>query len=74
MAVPKKRTSRSKRNMRRSHDALTLPNGVICIKCSALRLRHRACGECGYYKGRWIKGSEGYLNQQAQKIEDVQPA
>ena len=29
MAVPKKRTSKAKRNMRRAHDAITAPNIVV---------------------------------------------
>lgn len=29
MAVPKKRTSKAKRNMRRSHDAISTPNIII---------------------------------------------
>jgi len=54
MAVPKKRTSKSKRDMRRSHDALKANYGSICPNCSAPALRHRACGACGQYRGRQI--------------------
>jgi large subunit ribosomal protein L32 len=52
MAVPKKRTSKSKRNMRRAHDFLTPRFGIVCPNCGAFTLRHRVCSSCGYYKGR----------------------
>jgi large subunit ribosomal protein L32 len=54
MAVPKKKTSRSRRNMRRSHDALTAVYGIVCSNCGAQKMRHRACAACGYYRGRQV--------------------
>lgn len=54
MAVPKKKTSKSRRNMRRSHDSLTAVYGVVCSNCGAQKLRHRACTACGYYRGRQV--------------------
>lgn len=52
MPVPKKRTSRSKRNMRRSHHGLTAKNPIICPSCAEQMLPHKACPHCGEYKGR----------------------
>lgn len=54
MAVPKKRTSKSVRNMRRSHDALTPLNFSKCSNCGAPRLPHSVCESCGFYKGRFV--------------------
>jgi large subunit ribosomal protein L32 len=55
MAVPKKRTSKSRRGMRRAHDAISFTADVeVCDNCSALKLRHRVCEDCGYYKGKQI--------------------
>ena len=55
MAVPKRRTSRSKRNMRRAnHDKVTAPNLVPCANCGEPSVSHRACPSCGHYKGREI--------------------
>lgn len=54
MAVPKKRTSHSKRNMRRSHHALTATYAIICPNCGESVLRHRACTSCGQYRGRAV--------------------
>ncbi len=53
MAVPKRKTTSSKRDMRRAnHDKVTPVNLVPCANCGAPSLPHRACGECGFYKGR----------------------
>jgi len=54
MAVPKKRTSSSKRNMRRSHHALSPIYTIICPECAEPVLPHRACMSCGHYRGRKI--------------------
>ncbi|MBM3242722.1 50S ribosomal protein L32 [Candidatus Poribacteria bacterium] len=54
MANPKRRTSRSKKNMRRSHHALSRPNLSTCPNCSERVLSHRICTSCGYYKGRQV--------------------
>ncbi len=54
MPLPKRRTSVSKKNMRRAHDHLTLPQLSKCPKCNELRLPHHACPHCGFYKGRLV--------------------
>ncbi|MCU0821949.1 MAG: 50S ribosomal protein L32 [Spirochaetes bacterium] len=50
MALPKRRKSKSKTRMRRSHDTLKVPNLRPCPKCGAYILPHRVCPECGHYK------------------------
>jgi len=48
------RHTKSQRNQRRSHDALqTLPT-TACPKCGTLVLRHQACSNCGFYRGRQV--------------------
>ena len=54
MAVPKQRTSKSRRNKRRSHDALAAPPRSVCPECSAPKAPHRACPSCGMYRGRTV--------------------
>ena len=54
MAVPKGKTSRSRRNMRRSHDALVPPPRSSCPQCNAPKLPHRVCPSCGTYRGREV--------------------
>lgn len=58
MAVPKRRTTRSKRNMRRAnHDKVSAPTLVACPKCGERMVPHRVCEACGHYKGRKITES-----------------
>ncbi len=52
MAVPKRKTSKSKRNMRRSHDAIAIPGMSECPECGEMMRPHHACPHCGSYKGR----------------------
>lgn len=54
MPVPKKRVSHSRKGMRQAHDFLTSKSAIVCPKCAAPVLRHRACGVCGYYRGREV--------------------
>lgn len=55
MAVPKRRTTRAKRDQRRAnHDRVTAPNIIACPNCGEVVLPHRICGSCGHYKGRQI--------------------
>ncbi|TVQ92791.1 MAG: 50S ribosomal protein L32 [Deltaproteobacteria bacterium] len=55
MAVPKKRTSRRRRDMRRAHDSITFSAAVeLCETCGELKLRHRLCEACGTYRGRQV--------------------
>lgn len=51
MAVPKRRTSRSKRDSRRAHIKLKTPALSECSNCGAIIQPHRICPECGHYKG-----------------------
>lgn len=52
MAVPKKKVSRSRRNMRRAHDALPQAAPMECPNCGELRLGHHICTSCGHYGDR----------------------
>jgi large subunit ribosomal protein L32 len=58
-AVPKRKTSKSKRNMRRSHHRLPIPNLSPCPECGEMKKPHHVCPYCGMYKGHQvIKGKE----------------
>ena len=54
MAVPKKKTSPSRRNMRRSHHALSPPTYAECPDCGELKRPHHMCQSCGHYDGREV--------------------
>jgi large subunit ribosomal protein L32 len=49
MASPKRRTSHSRKNKRRSHDAIGTMAVGVCKNCGSVRRPHRVCEECGYY-------------------------
>lgn len=55
MAVPKRKTSKSKKNKRRA-SAYKLPKATIseCPQCHEPKLPHRVCRACGYYKNREV--------------------
>ena len=54
MAVPKKKVSRSRRNMRRAHDRLASQARGECPNCGELKRPHHVCPSCGYYDGREV--------------------
>lgn len=54
MPNPKRRHSKRRTSMRRAHDALTPRALSECPNCNAKILPHRACPQCGVYKGREV--------------------
>ena len=59
MAVPKTKISKRNRNMRRSHDALTVTNWVEDSNSGEAKRRHHIDLKSGMYKGRQvIEGKE----------------
>ena len=54
MAVPKKKTSQSRRNMRRSHDHLGAATFVECSNCGEMKRPHHICAACGHYGDREV--------------------
>ena len=54
MAVPKKKTSQSRRNMRRSHHALSPVSLSECGNCGEVKRPHHVCPHCGHYDGRAV--------------------
>ena len=58
MAVPKKKTSKSRRGHRRAHDAIAYNAAVeVCPSCGELKRRHHVCSACGVYRGRETKSA-----------------
>lgn len=54
MANPKRRTSKARRDRRRSHHALRPPASSMCPECGEVKMPHRACSHCGHYRGRAV--------------------
>ena len=54
MAVPKRKTSKARRDKRKANWKLTAPNLATCPKCGELMMPHRACKSCGTYNKRVV--------------------
>ena len=56
MAVPKKRTSVSRKGLRRAgqHHKLYRKHPTTCPNCGALAMPHKVCSSCGHYKGKQV--------------------
>jgi large subunit ribosomal protein L32 len=52
MALPKRKTSKSRRDKRRAHWKIEAPNYSLCPHCKHPRLSHTVCPNCGYYKNK----------------------
>jgi large subunit ribosomal protein L32 len=58
MPHPKRRISKHKKRIRRSHLAVTVNAPHHCARCGAAVRQHRVCDGCGYY-GFGKGGSKG---------------
>ena len=54
MPVPKQRQGHQRQMTRRANWKAFKPTVDSCPHCSAPRLPHRLCGECGFYKDRVV--------------------
>ena len=56
MGVPKKRTSKMRRDRRRAanNNLKVAPQYILCPKCREPIQPHRACAACGTYNGREV--------------------
>ena len=63
MAVQQNKKSRSRRDMRRSHDALTKPTLSVDPVTGETHLRHHLT-EDGYYRGRKVLESKNVYEEQ----------
>jgi large subunit ribosomal protein L32 len=54
MPNPKHKHSKTRRDRRRTHDALSQPALSRCPQCQEMRTPHRVCPHCGFYGGREV--------------------
>ena len=54
MAVPFRRTSKTKKRMRRTHLKKEVGSVTVCPKCGEALRPHRACTKCGNYKNNEV--------------------
>src|SRR3977135_1984209 len=55
MAVPKRKTSKARRDKRRATHKLEAPRVNTCPQCGSPKRAHRVCPTCGTYKGREVE-------------------
>lgn len=67
MAVPFRRVSKSRKRIRRSHLALSVPGLITCPNCGEMTLSHRVCPNCGYYKGKQVIVAKEKTDDEASK-------
>jgi len=68
--VVRMRSTRSHRNNRRSHFALSSPALSTCTKCKSPVRSHRACAKCGTYKGRSVIDVQARIDKKAKKQKE----
>ena len=51
-AVPFRKVSKTRKRMRRSHNAMDIPGMVKCPNCGEMIKAHIVCPKCGNYKGK----------------------
>ncbi|HBD42160.1 MAG TPA: 50S ribosomal protein L32 [Bacteroidetes bacterium] len=54
MAHPKRKTSKARRNLRRSHHGIEEITLVTCPNCGSKHRYHHVCMSCGMYRGRKV--------------------
>lgn len=70
MGVPKQKHTKSRRNKRRGNIFLKKPNFSACPKCKKPVLSHKACFNCGYYKGREVIDVLKKLDKKERKAKE----
>lgn len=53
-AVPFRKVSKTRKRMRRAHNAMELPGLAKCPTCGETIKPHRVCKKCGSYKGKQV--------------------
>ena len=67
MAVPKRKTSKARRDKRRSPNMkMKAPGLSICPQCHEPKLPHRVCPNCNYYDGKDVMESQDRAGTQSE--------
>ena len=71
MAVPFRRTSKTKKRMRRTHLKKEARNVISCPNCGEAIQPHRACTKCGFYKGKNVLMKEEKVEPKTESAKEV---
>lgn len=58
MPVPKRKTSKRRRDQRQSCKFIRTQTFAQCSNCTEALVGHRVCATCGFYKGRQVLKSK----------------
>ena len=58
MAVPKRKTSKARRDKRRANWKAAVPSLMECPHCHEKKVAHQVCKNCGYYDGEQVVNTE----------------
>lgn len=73
MPVPKRKVSKSRRNLRSANKGIKPKAIAVCQTCQAPLMPHQACKECGHYKGvKIMKTKLDRMYQRAQSRQATQ--
>ena len=71
MPVPKRKTSRARRDKRSANKGIKPKAVTGCQTCQAPIMPHRACTECGYYKGIKVLRTKSERFHERGKIKEA---
>lgn len=72
MPVPKRKSSRARKNKRFANKGLLVKPIAICQTCQAPVASHQVCKQCGYYKGQKVirtKSDRMHERTQSRQVE-----
>lgn len=52
--LPKRKYAKARQGDRRSHLHISKPSVEDCPQCHQMKLMHRVCKNCGYYRGKQV--------------------
>lgn len=77
MPVPKRKTSKSRRDRRHSSRFIRPKAFALCSNCGVALAPHSACADCGFYKGAKVivtKAERGSVRAERKKREAAKEA
>ncbi|PIT86262.1 MAG: 50S ribosomal protein L32 [Candidatus Magasanikbacteria bacterium CG10_big_fil_rev_8_21_14_0_10_43_6] len=71
MGLPSQKRTNTSKKQRASHFALKTVNTIKCESCGAKTMPHKACVDCGSYKGNEVDGSTKRNARRAKRIRKI---
>ncbi len=70
MAHPKRKTSKTRRDKRRTHLKAKVPQLTNCSNCGEAHEYHTVCPSCGFYRGQEAVTENSLESGNSEKDED----